>query len=138
MTLLAFTDGASRGNPGESGIGVILKDHDGAIVSVLGEYIGKATNNTAEYRALLRCLSLASELGCTRLIAHSDSELMVKQVQGFYRVKQPDLKRYHADVQTALSQAPFTFEIHHIDRSQNDEADTLANRALNLRRTVDF
>lgn len=138
MTLLAFTDGASRGNPGESGIGVILKSPEGTTVSLLGEYIGKATNNTAEYRALLRCLGLARQLRCTRLIAHSDSELMVKQLQGLYRVKHADLKRLFTEVQAALKEAPFSFEIRHVDRSLNAEADSLANRAINLRATVDF
>ena len=137
MTLLAFTDGASRGNPGESGIGIILKSQEGSTVSLLGEYIGKATNNTAEYRALLRCLSLASQLGCTRLIVHSDSELMVKQLQGLYRVKHADLKRLFAEIEAALKKAPFSFEIRHVDRSLNAEADSLANRAINLRATVD-
>ncbi|MBE0556495.1 MAG: ribonuclease HI family protein [Proteobacteria bacterium] len=138
MILLGFTDGASRGNPGESGIGVILKDPQGTTVSLLGEYIGKATNNVAEYRALIRCLSLAGELGCTRLIVHSDSELMVKQLHGLYRVKDTDLKRHYADIQTTLKKAPFSFEIRHVDRSQNKEADSLANRALDLRTSVDF
>lgn len=137
MTLFAFTDGASRGNPGESGIGIILKSQEGATVSLVGEYIGKATNNTAEYRALLRCLSLARELGCTRLIVHSDSELMVKQLQGLYRVKHAELKRLFGEVQATLKTAPFSFEIRHVDRSRNAEADHLANRAINLRSTVD-
>jgi ribonuclease HI len=138
MTLLGFTDGASRGNPGESGIGIILKDQQGTTVSILGEYIGKATNNVAEYRALVRCLTLASELGCTHLVVHSDSELMVKQLQGTYRVKDADLKRHYADVQAVLKKAPFSFEIRHIDRSLNKEADGLANRAINLQTTVDY
>ena len=138
MTLLGFTDGASRGNPGESGIGVVLKDQQGTTVTARGEYIGKATNNVAEYCALKHCLSLAGALGCTRLIVHSDSELMVKQLQGLYRVKDVGLKRHFADVQAALKKAPFTFEIRHVDRSQNKEADNLANRAIDLQRTVDF
>ena len=138
MTLLGFTDGASRGNPGESGIGVILRNDQGTTVSLIGEYIGRATNNVAEYRALLRCLALARELGCTRLIVHSDSELMVRQLQGRYRVKDAALKRHYTEVQTALKQAPFSFEIHHVDRSQNRDADTLANRAIDLQATVDY
>jgi len=137
MTLFAFTDGACRGNPGESGIGIILKSQEGTTVSLLGEYIGKATNNSAEYRALLRCLALARQLGCTRLIVHSDSELMVKQLQGLYRVKHADLKRLFTQAQAALKEAPYSFEIRHVDRSLNAEADDLANRAINLRGTID-
>ncbi len=138
MTLLAFTDGASRGNPGESGIGIVLKDPQGTTVSLLGEYIGKATNNVAEYRALLRCLDLAAELGCTHLIVQSDSELMVRQLQGLYRVKDTTLKGHYTRVQTALKGAPFSFEIRHVDRSKNKEADSLANRAIDVQGTVDF
>lgn len=138
MTLTGFTDGASRGNPGESGIGIVLRNTEGTTVSILGEYIGKATNNVAEYRALLRCLVLATELGCTHLIVHSDSELMVRQLQGRYRVKDATLKHHFADVQATLKNATFSFEIRHVDRSQNKEADNLANRAIDLRGTVDF
>lgn len=138
MTLLGFTDGASRGNPGESGIGVILRNDQGTTVSLIGEYIGRATNNVAEYRALLRCLALARELGCTRLIVHSDSELMVRQLQGRYRVKDAALKRHYSEVQIALKQAPFSFEIRHIDRLQNKDADALANRAIDRQGTVDY
>ena len=136
MTILAYTDGASRGNPGESGIGVLLKDEGGNILASLSDYVGQSTNNAAEYRALLSCLKLAREMRCSKLILHSDSELMVKQVQGMYKVKDAGLKRYFQRVQRFLSTAPFAFEIRHVSREDNHDADELANRGINLKRRV--
>ncbi len=136
MTILAFTDGASRGNPGESGIGVILKDSEGKTFLTLGDYIGSATNNIAEYTALLRCLTLAEEQRCDHLIVHSDSELLVRQMEGRYKVKDAGLRSFFDRIQKKLTSAGFRFEIKHILRSENHEADELANRAINLRRLI--
>ncbi len=136
MTILAHTDGASRGNPGESGIGILMKDEAGTLLVSLSDYIGIATNNVAEYQALLMCLDLAAKAGCSRLVVHSDSELMVKQVQGKYKVKDAGLKKHFARVQGILAAAPFAFEIKHVAREDNQEADELANRGINLKRRV--
>lgn len=136
MTVFAYTDGASRGNPGESGIGILMQDEQGTVLVSLSDYIGNATNNIAEYTALLRCLELAQRMRCTKLIAHSDSELMVRQVQGKYKVKDPGIKKYFGQVQKILQSAPFSFEIKHVAREENHHADELANRGINLKRLV--
>jgi len=136
MTLLAHTDGASRGNPGESGIGVVIRDETGKTLTAISDYIGKATNNIAEYKALLTCLQLAQETNCTKLVVHSDSELMVRQIRGTYKVKDQGLKPLFAQVQELLASASFTFEIQHVAREENAQADELANRGINLKRRV--
>ena len=136
MTINAFIDGASRNNPGESGIGVILKDHQGATLHKVYGYIGKATNNVAEYKALLKCLKTVRNIPCERLVVHSDSELMVRQLNGEYRVKDLALKRHVAQVHRLLDKAPFQFEIKHVTREQNKEADRLANLGIDSKRRV--
>ena len=130
MTVLAFTDGASRGNPGESGIGVVLKDAEGGTIQSTFGYIGTATNNIAEYKALLACLALAEKIDCDHLVVHSDSELMVRQMKGEYKVKNASLKQCIQEVREKLKGASFRFEIKHIDREQNREADDLANLGI--------
>jgi ribonuclease HI len=133
VTIHAYTDGASRGNPGESGIGVLLKDEHGATIFSSSRYIGKATNNVAEYEALLCCLSAVADRECKKLIVHSDSELMVRQIQGSYRVRDKNLQKYYQKVYGCLQNAPFEFTIVHIDRGLNREADRLANQAIDSR-----
>ena len=133
MTLTAHTDGASRGNPGESGIGVILRNEEGEIVYSGSGYIGKTTNNAAEYQALLACLKKAISLGCSRLIVHSDSELMVRQLRGEYRVKDQGLRRFFVEANRLIKSAPFAFEIVHVDREKNRDADELANAGIESR-----
>jgi len=136
MTVYAFTDGASRGNPGEAGIGIILKDEQGIILRRLSGFLGKATNNIAEYSALLACLKVAGETGCSRLVVHSDSELMVRQLKGEYRVKDATLKKYFEKAHNLLQSAPFTFQIKHVPREQNREADQLANLGIDSKRPL--
>lgn len=136
MTLIANTDGASRGNPGESGIGVILRDEHGAVVYSGSDYIGRTTNNAAEYRALLACLKKATSLRCSRLIVHSDSELMVRQLRGEYRVRDKSLQRYFTEAQRLIAAAPFSFEIVHVGRERNRDADLLANAAIDGKRAL--
>lgn len=133
MKLLAFTDGAARGNPGEAGIGIVIKDDKGAVHGTIKKYIGKATNNIAEYTALVTCLEFilrSHTIQCSELIVHTDSELMTRQLQGVYKVKDAGLKVMVEKVILQLKSAPFTFTIRHIPRSQNAEADTLANDAI--------
>jgi ribonuclease HI len=136
MTIHAFTDGASRGNPGHSGVGIILKDEHGKILSKACGYIGSATNNVAEYSALIGCLQMAMKTSCKHLVVHSDSELMVRQLQGRYKVKEPHLRKYFERTQLLLKAAPFNFAIHHIEREKNKEADELANRGIELKQPL--
>src|SRR3990172_7216737 len=136
MIVYAFTDGAARGNPGESGIGVIYKDERGVTLTELSGYIGEATNNVAEYHALLACIHGASDLKCSKLVVHSDSELMVRQLRGEYKVKDPGLKRLFLKVQHLLGDASFAFEIKHVTRDLNQEADRLANLGIDSRKRL--
>jgi ribonuclease HI len=136
MTILAYTDGAARGNPGESGIGIIFKDEKGTILTKICGYIGEATNNVAEYQALIACLKNASKTKCSRLVVHSDSELMVRQLLGEYKVKDPNLKLMFQKVHRLLAKAPFEFEIKHVGRELNKEADRLANLGIDSRKPI--
>lgn len=138
MTIVAYTDGASRGNPGESGIGIILKDEAGNVLFSGGGYIGSATNNIAEYEALLACLQKAGKMPCKKLVVHSDSELMVRQVLGRYKVKDKKLQVYHQAVSRYLKAASYEFSIHHVDRSLNREADLLANAGIDARAKLEI
>jgi ribonuclease HI len=136
MTIYAYTDGASRGNPGESGIGVILKDERGDILFSCGGYIGTTTNNVAEYRALIVCLKKAIELRCSKLIVHSDSELMVRQLNGKYRVKNANLKGFFEEAREMITSAPFHFTIRHVERALNKDADLLANAGIDSKKPL--
>lgn len=134
MTLYAATDGASRGNPGESGVGVIVRDESGGeVLSVYG-YLGQATNNIAEYTALILLLQEMQKIPCARLVVQSDSELMVRQVNGVYKVKDPGLKKKFAEVQRLRAASPFAFELKYVPRAENAEADRLANRGIDEKR----
>jgi ribonuclease HI len=122
-------DGGARGNPGPAAIAAVVQDADGQVLQEKGEAIGRATNNVAEYRALLLGIELASALGATELELVGDSELIVRQVEGRYKVKDPGLRDLHAQVKQALG--PFErWSIRHVRREQNAEADRLVNEAL--------
>jgi len=136
MKLLAFTDGASRGNPGESGIGVLLKDKEGNVIDSLSAYIGKATNNTAEYVALISGLRLVMKHPCCHLVVHSDSELLVRQLNGKYKVKNELLKHYYEAVQKLLQELNCKVTFCHIPREQNAEADALANKGIDEKKNI--
>lgn len=136
MRLTAFTDGASRGNPGEAAIGIVIKDGDGRTVATKMRYLGTATNNAAEYTALLECIELVRNSGtleCSELLVNTDSELMARQMTGQYKVKDPGIKVLFDKVRAALAPARFTFTIRHIPRSLNKEADALANEAIDTK-----
>ncbi|BCV25615.1 ribonuclease HI family protein [Gelria sp. Kuro-4] len=129
MKLILHTDGAARGNPGPAGIGIVIQDEAGTTLAELGEYIGETTNNVAEYRALLRALQEARRLGADSVGIRADSELLVRQVNGQYRVRHPNLVPLHAAVMAELKD--FTsFSIAHVPRKENARADALANWAL--------
>ena len=136
MTIVAHTDGASRGNPGESGIGIYLQDEQGKTLFKGSGYIGTATNNIAEYRALVACLKKMKDFVCTRLIVYSDSQLMVRQLRGEYKVKDCKLLELFKEARAILKMAPFSFEILHIAREENLDADELANFGIDGKNTL--
>jgi len=127
--LIAYTDGGARGNPGPAGYGVIIKDETGRKVAGLSEYVGHQTNNFAEYQGLIAALEYALEHGPKALKVISDSELMVKQIKGIYKVKNPTLQDLHARAKQVISQLDW-FSIGHALREHNQEADRLANDAM--------
>lgn len=128
----AFIDGASRGNPGEAAYGVRICDESGAEVDAFGRYIGRQTNNYAEYRALLAALEWAAERGLRRLRVRSDSELLVRQLQGAYRVKSPRLRPLYEEARARI-EGLAEFRVEHVKREANEAADRLANEALDDR-----
>ncbi len=127
--IILNVDGASRGNPGPAAIGVTLKDGNNRLITGISQRIGITTNNQAEYRALIAGLKKAIELGARKVSVKSDSELMVKQLLGLYRVKKEELKPLNKEVRQ-LAGGLESFEIVSIPREQNREADKLANKAL--------
>lgn len=127
--LVVNVDGGARGNPGPAAIGVVVQSPEGELLEERGERIGRATNNVAEYRALLLGVERAAELGASELELVGDSELVVRQVKGEYKVKDAALRKLHAEVKRALR--PFeSWSIRHVRREQNAEADRLVNEAL--------
>ena len=129
MKLIVNVDGGARGNPGPAAIGVVIRSADGEVIAQAAETIGPATNNVAEYRALLRGIELARENGGEELEIYGDSELVVKQVRGEYRVKDAGLKPLHAEVRAALADlGGWSFD--HVRRENNAHADDLVNQAL--------
>lgn len=127
-----YIDGASRGNPGEAGIGIVIKDGQGQNIRQLYKYIGQTTNNIAEYTALVYALQEALILGLKDIVVHSDSELLVKQLNAEFRVKNPNLRPYY-ELFLHLKTGFNRLEIRQIDRKTNRESDSLANKAINSR-----
>jgi ribonuclease HI len=128
-------DGGSRGNPGPAGIGVVVRAADSTPLVTLGRFIGTATNNVAEYKALITALEEALKLGAQKIIIRGDSELIIKQMRGEYRVKHPDMKMLYDEAQALLSE----FREHRIEhnlRHKNELADKLANLAMDRRKDV--
>jgi ribonuclease HI len=122
-------DGGSRGNPGEAGFGVYVTAADGGEKAALYGYLGRATNNVAEYQALLHALRYALAQGARSVRVFSDSELVVKQMDGRYRVKHPDMIPLHREAKALMGRFA-DVKLTHVRREQNREADRLANRAL--------
>jgi ribonuclease HI len=127
--LVVHVDGGARGNPGPAAIGVVLSAPDGTTVDELGERIGVATNNVAEYRALLRGVQHASELGAREIELINDSELVAKQLTGAYKVKHPAMQPLYAQAIAALK-AFDSWRIRSVPRAENARADALVNEAL--------
>jgi ribonuclease HI len=127
--LTIYTDGASRNNPGPASIGVVIKDTHGKILAEISKRIGNATNNQAEYHAIIAALEKAITLGASEVMLKADSELVVKQLKGSYKVKNTDLKPLFEKV-LVLSRRFTAFNISYIPREENKEADRLANKAF--------
>jgi len=127
--LSAYTDGGARGNPGPAGYGVLIKDESGRKVAALSDYLGHQTNNFAEYQGLIAALEYAFQHGPKALKVISDSELLVKQIKGIYKVKNPTLRDLHARAKELIAQLDW-FSIGHALREHNQEADRLANEAM--------
>jgi len=127
--LVAHSDGGARGNPGPSGYGVVIKDEAGRQVAALSEYLGHQTNNFAEYQGLIAALEYALEHGPKALKVISDSELLVRQMTGVYKVKNATLRDLHARAKELIAKLQW-FSIGHALREHNQEADRLANEAM--------
>jgi ribonuclease HI len=126
---VAYTDGGSRGNPGPSGYGVVILAEDGTVLGELSEFLGMRTNNVAEYSGLLAALEFALAKGHPRLRVVSDSELMVKQIRGQYRVQSPDLRPLYEEAKRRIAKLE-AFQVEHVLRGKNKKADELANQAM--------
>ncbi len=124
--IIIYTDGASRGNPGDAGVGAVILDSGGSCLMEISDYIGIATNNEAEYYALLKALEAARKLGARSVSVYADSELVVRQLKGEYAVKSPKLRPLFMEAQR-LKNGFDKFTIEHIQRKKNARADMLAN-----------
>ena len=127
--LRLFTDGAARGNPGPAGLGISIEDENGMKLRALHKWIGTATNNQAEYMALIEGLKAVRAWNPDRLEVRLDSKLVVEQMNGAYRVKEPQLKELHQRAK-GLAAEFAEVEFKHVDREQNKRADHLANMAI--------
>lgn len=125
-----YTDGASRGNPGPAGIGILIEDSNGKPIRKISEYIGETTNNVAEYTALLRAVNECINLNYESVLFLTDSQLVVNQIKKDYRVKNEGLKQYYVKLRMKLLNLK-NWDIKHIPREENTTADSLANKALN-------
>ena len=131
MIINIYTDGAARGNPGPGGIGVLLCDQNDKVLEEAKEYIGTATNNVAEYKALLHGLELAKKYLPCSVQVHLDSELVCKQMLGLYRVKDGNLMKLFEEAKN-IAAGFEKVDFKYIPREQNKSADRLANQAINL------
>jgi len=131
MELTIYTDGASRNNPGEAGAGAVIKQA-GKDVAALARYLGTTTNNVAEYTAAIIALEHAVLLGASRVRLFADSELLVRQINGRYKVKNEGLKKLYCTVKELIAKIGCV-EVQYIPREQNREADALANKAIDER-----
>jgi ribonuclease HI len=127
--VIAHIDGGARGNPGPAGYGAILEDELGNRLGELSEYLGKRTNNQAEYAGLIAILEYAKSKGHDAIEVHSDSELLVRQMRGQYKVKSPELRPLYERARE-LSRGLAWFAIEHVPREKNRDADKLANKAM--------
>ena len=129
MKVVVNVDGGARGNPGPAAIGVVVSDPDGTVIDEVAERIGVATNNVAEYRAVIKGIERAQALGAGELELIGDSELVARQLTGAYKVKHPSMKPLHAQALAALGRFD-SWRIRTVPRAQNARADELVNAAL--------
>jgi ribonuclease HI len=129
VKVVVNVDGGARGNPGPAAIAAVVQEPDGGVLEERGERIGRATNNVAEYKALLLGIEMARALGAKELDLVGDSELIVKQVKGEYKVKDATMRELHAEAKKALRGFD-SWSIRHVRREHNAEADRLVNEAL--------
>ncbi len=134
--VIAYTDGGSRGNPGPAAAGFILSEAGGAPLQSKAFFLGKATNNVAEYTAVIRAIEAALQIGAEELTVFSDSELLVRQINGEYRVKSENIKPLYEQAVDLLSQIK-SWKVRHIMRAENSQADGLVNQALDRRADVE-
>ncbi len=125
-SLIAHVDGAARGNPGPAGMGIVISDTEGAIVKEIAEPLGRTTNNVAEYSAMIRALEEARALGCRRICIYTDSELMARQINGYYAVKAEHLRPLYLRATALLGQFD-NATVTHTRRENNVRADKLSN-----------
>jgi ribonuclease HI len=126
---IVYSDGAARGNPGPAGAGAVITDSRGTMLARLGRFLGRQTNNVAEYQGLLLGLRHAKELGVREVAVRADSQLMIRQLAGQYAVKNPGLKPLHAEALRLLRSFD-NYKLEHIPREQNALADEMSNRAI--------
>ena len=129
LSVVVSCDGAARGNPGPAGIGVVIATEDGTVLAEIAEGIGPATNNVAEYTAAIEGLKLAAKRGATRVLLRSDSRLLIEQLAGRFKVKNPTLIRLHEEAR-ALIKGFEAVALEHVPREQNTEPDRLANEGV--------
>jgi ribonuclease HI len=127
-----FSDGAARGNPGPAGAGAVVLDSKGKVLARVGKFLGKQTNNVAEYQGLLIGLERAKELGAREVEVRADSLLLIRQLEGVYQVKNAALKALHAQAK-ALLRGFDRVELRHVPREENTLADEMSNRAIDER-----
>lgn len=132
MNAHLYTDGGARGNPGPGGAGFVLKGESGELITSGGKFLGTVTNNVAEYEALLWGLRVAAERSVARLQVFSDSELLVKQMNGVYRVKHPNMIPLFEQAKQLCTRFE-SVKVQHVRREANSEADALANQAMDAR-----
>ncbi len=135
MRLVVHVDGGARGNPGPAGAGVVIREENGGLVHEAGYFLGRQTNNAAEYHALIRALQRAQRCSLQAITIHSDSELLVRQLTGEYGVRNAKLAVLHQQVQLLLIKSP-RWIVRHVRREENARADELANMAMDQQRDV--
>ncbi len=129
MILTIFTDGGSRGNPGPAATGIVIKNESGQVVAAYGEYLGTQTNNYAEYSAIISALKKAKELGATEVNCLADSKLVIEQLSGHWKVKEPTIQKLFLEAWNGLHQFK-KYTLKHVMREKNTEADAEVNKIL--------
>ena len=135
MNIIINTDGGSRGNPGPAGIGAVIANESGEVLAEVSEYIGETTNNVAEYTALIRALQtvkklLGEQARDAEILVRMDSELIVRQMQGIYKVKDPNMKKLFEEVASMRLADALNLVFEHVRREKNARADVLVNAAI--------